>query len=138
MLKEGKGFSRVIIKCGKTDLRRGAAGLAALVKLSYDLDPLDEGTLFLFCGTRKDRIKGIIYDEDGWCCITKRLTDGKYQWPRTTDEARDITGERFRRLMDGFTIDGSIRSIRNRSTDKAERLENTGEKSSEIVTENIK
>lgn len=125
MLKEGKGFSKVIIKCGRTDLRRGAAGLAAIVKLSYDLDPLEEGTLFLFCGTRLDRIKGIIYDEDGWCCITKRLTDGKYQWPRTTEEARDITGERFRRLMDGFAIEGSIRSIRKLSIGGAESLENT-------------
>ena len=134
MLKEGKGFTRVIIKCGKTDLRRGPTGLAALVKLSYDLDPLEEGTLFLFCGTRKDRIKGIIYDEDGWCCITKRLTDGKYQWPRNTDEARDITGERFRRLMDGFMIDGSIRSIRKLSIDEDQCLDNTEKKGKQMVT----
>lgn len=27
--------------------------LAALVRLAYELDPLEEGTLFLFCGVKK-------------------------------------------------------------------------------------
>ena len=41
--------------------------------------------------------------------IVKRLTDGVYQWPRSTDEARALSQEEFHRLMEGFTVQSSIR-----------------------------
>ena len=41
----------VFIVCGKTDLRKGIDGLAAVVAENYDLDLFDD-SLFLFCGTR--------------------------------------------------------------------------------------
>lgn len=111
MLKEGYGIKRIIIATGRTDLRRGIDGLAAMVRLNYGLDTLEEGTLFLFCGNRRDRIKALVYEGDGYCLITKRLSDGKYQWPRTADEARDITIEQYHRLMEGFTVDSSIKTF---------------------------
>lgn len=121
MLKEGLGIKKVIIKCGRTDLRRGIDGLASTIRLSFGLDPLEEGTLFLFCGTRKDRIKALLYEGDGYCLLYKRLSDGRFQWPRDPDEARDITPEQFRRLMDGFTVDSSIRCYRKISENKEDK-----------------
>ena len=59
MLRDGIGFSRVIICCGRVDLRKGIPGLTAYVKLNYGLDTTEKGTLFLFCGNRTDRIKGL-------------------------------------------------------------------------------
>ena len=49
---------KVIIACGYTDLRRVIDGLAGLVQEKYQLDPFEEA-LFLFCGRRADRIKGL-------------------------------------------------------------------------------
>ena len=86
--------------------------MAALVRLAYGLDPLEEGTLFLFCGVKKDRLKGLVFEGIGFCLLTIRLTDGKFQWPNTPDEARDITMEQYHRLMNGFAIESSIRSYR--------------------------
>lgn len=80
----------------------------AIIRLEYDLDPLQEETLFLFCGTKRNCIKGICFDRDGYCMITKRLTEGVYQWPRYSDEARTLTMEEFKRLMEGFTVQSSI------------------------------
>ena len=62
MLREGIGFSRVIVCCGRVDLRMGITGLTAYVKLNYGLDAAEKGTLFLFCGNRADRIKGLIFE----------------------------------------------------------------------------
>ena len=59
MLKELAGIKRVVLICGKSDLRRGITGLSAYIRLNYGLDPLEEGTLFLFCGNKRDRIKGL-------------------------------------------------------------------------------
>lgn len=112
MLKEGIGFSRVIVCCGRVDLRKGIPGLAAYIKLNYGLNTTEKGTLFLFCGNRADRIKGLLFEGDGMLLLTKRLFAGnRFQWPRTPDEARELTAEQFRRLMDGFAIEGSIREV---------------------------
>jgi transposase len=62
MLKDCDSFRKVIICCGRVDLRRGIDGLAAYVKLNYGLEPFEKGTLFLFCGTRTDRIKGLVFE----------------------------------------------------------------------------
>lgn len=111
MFKDAR-VERIVIATGRTDLRRGIDGLATLVRLNYGMNPLD-GTLFLFCGSRLDRIKGLLFEGDGFCLVYKRLNDGAFQWPRTSEEARDISPEQFRRLMDGFSIESSIHQFGN-------------------------
>lgn len=90
-------------------MRKGIDGLVALVRLKYELDPLEVGTLFLFCGTRKDRIKALVYEGDGFTLAYKRLTSGAYNWPRNTQEAQSLTREEYDRLLDGYTIKSSIK-----------------------------
>ena len=112
MLKEGIGFKRVIICCGRVDLRRGIDGLTAYVQLNDGLDTLEKGTLFLFCGSKTDRIKGVLFEGDGMLLLYKRLARGsRFQWPRTPDEARELTAEQFKSLMHGFTIEGTIHEV---------------------------
>ena len=60
--------SRVFIVCGYTDMRRGIDGLSAIVNQNHKLDPSD-GSLFLFCGRRSDRIKGLLWDDDGFLLL---------------------------------------------------------------------
>ncbi|MBR4776895.1 MAG: IS66 family insertion sequence element accessory protein TnpB [Lachnospiraceae bacterium] len=111
MFREAHGVKKIVIVCGMTDMRRGIDGLVALVRLNYGLDALEENTMFLFCGIRKDRIKGLIFEGDGFCLCYKRLSNGRFQWPKDSGEARNISLEQYRRLMDGFTIDSSIKRI---------------------------
>lgn len=115
MLKRDVEISRVFILTGRTDMRRGISGLVSIVRLQYGLDPLEKGTLFLFCGRKKDRIKGLLYEGDGFVLVTKRLSSGRYCWPGTPEEARNLTWEEYDRLMDGFSIESSIRSTEGRS-----------------------
>ena len=111
MLKEGVGFKKVILVCGRTDLRKGCSGLAAVIQLHYGLNALEEGTLFLFCGINRSVIKGLIFEGDGYLVLTKKLSCGYFQWPRNSTEARQIDMAAFRRLMDGFQVDSSIRRV---------------------------
>ncbi len=115
MLKEGVGFKKVIVVCGKTDLRKGASGLAAIIQYHYGLDALEEGTLFLFCGNNRSVIKGLLFEGDGYLVLIKRTNCGFYQWPRNSMEARQIDKAEFRRLMDGFQVDSSIRRIERKN-----------------------
>jgi transposase len=109
MFKDATGFKRIFLACGYTDLRSGVDGLAYLVQYQFHLNPFDTGTLYLFCGRRTDRIKGLLWEGDGFLLLYKRLENGNFQWPRSKEELRMIDTEQYRRLMDGFTIDSSIR-----------------------------
>ena len=60
MLNDGRGFKKVYLTTGFTDLRRGIDGLARIIRFQFQLDPYDKNTLFLFCGKRTDRIKGLL------------------------------------------------------------------------------
>ena len=51
MIRDGVGFERVVVVCGRVDLRRGGPGLAAYVTLNYGVNPFaNKGTLYLFHG----------------------------------------------------------------------------------------
>lgn len=112
MLREAEGIKRIIIKTGKTDLRLGIDKLASLIQMDYGLDPLEKGTLFLFCGNKRDRIKGLLYEGDGYLLLTKRLSQGAFQWPRDTTEAREMSREEYGALMDGYTVEASLKMFR--------------------------
>ncbi len=43
MLKEGNSFSKIVVCGGKTDLRKGIDGLAAFVRLHFNLNPFEKG-----------------------------------------------------------------------------------------------
>ncbi|MBC3538022.1 IS66 family insertion sequence element accessory protein TnpB [Megasphaera hominis] len=96
--------SQVFIACGYTDMRKSIDGLAALVQLQFQMNPFQQ-TLFLFCGRRRDRIKGLLWQEDGFVLLYKRLEDGRFQWPKTPQEVREITPQQYRWLMEGLAID---------------------------------
>ena len=68
MLSDFTGADRVYIACGYTDLRRGIDGLAAIVQQQFNLDPFTN-TLFLFCGRRRDRIKALYWEGNGFVLL---------------------------------------------------------------------
>ena len=104
MLKDGYCFSKVYIATGYTDLRKGIEGLACMVKMQFDLDPYQKDVLFLFCGKRTNRIKGLLWEGDGFLLMYKRLELGAFSWPRTEAELKQISKEQFKMLMQGFEI----------------------------------
>ena len=68
MLNDFTGAAHIYIACGYTDLRRGIDGLAGIVEREFQLDPFSD-SLFLFCGRRKDRIKALYWEGDGFLLL---------------------------------------------------------------------
>lgn len=86
-LKMLQGIRRVVIACGYVDLRKGIDGLSMIIGDRYHQNPFEKGTLFLFCGRRSDRIKGLLWMGDGFLQLYKRLEAGSLSWPRSSEEA---------------------------------------------------
>lgn len=105
MLNNASGFRQVYVACGYTDLRRGIDGLAKIIHGTFQLDPFQEGILFLFCGRRSDRIKGLLWEGDGFLLLYKRLEAGAFQWPRNQKEALAITPQQYTWLMQGLSLE---------------------------------
>ncbi|HOC32971.1 MAG TPA: IS66 family insertion sequence element accessory protein TnpB [Ruminococcus flavefaciens] len=95
---------QVYLVTGYTDLRRSIDGLAMIIQGQLRLDPFSSA-LFLFCGRRRDRIKGLLWERDGFLLLYKRLDNGQFQWPRNETEAKLLTPQQTRWLLEGLTID---------------------------------
>ena len=104
MLNDSYCFKKVYIATGFTDLRRGMEGLAGIIRFKFNLDPYDKNTLFLFCGRRSNRIKGLLWEGDGFLLLYKRLDNGAFSWPRNEEATMEITQEQYHMLMQGFSI----------------------------------
>lgn len=104
MLNDGKGFKKIYLATGYTDLRRGIEGLAGISRFQFELDPYDRNTLFLFCGRRCDRIKALLWEGDGFLLMYKRLDNGAFNWPGSKAEAVTISEDQFQMLMQGLEI----------------------------------
>ena len=105
MLNDATCFKTVYIVCGYTDLRSGMDRLAALIEAQTGNKPYVPDTLYLFCGRRSDRIKGLVFEKDGFCLYYKRLDNGRFQWPRDPSEVRNLTRQEYRWLLEGLSID---------------------------------
>ena len=79
MLNDATCFKQVYIVTGYTDLRSGIDRLAALVRSHFGGNPIEPDTIYLFCGRRTDRIKGLVWENDGYLLLYKRLEAGKFQ-----------------------------------------------------------
>lgn len=104
MLNNATEFQKIYIAVGYTDLRRGIDGLASIVKFNFQLDPYEKEILFLFCGRCRDHMKGLVWEGDGFLLLYKRLELGGFSWPRTKEEALEITLEQYQALMQGLEI----------------------------------
>lgn len=83
MLKELAKNVDVYLVTGYTDMRKGIDGLATIVQGQLKLDPFNR-CLFLFCGRNRCKMKGLLWEGDGFLSCTSRKTFKGFRQSRCT------------------------------------------------------
>ena len=86
------------------DFRKQHDGLVAIVREQLGADPLD-GSLFAFFNRRRDRIKLLVWDRNGFWLFYKRLERGTFEGLRSSDAKRlTLSRAELSMLLDGIEL----------------------------------
>lgn len=106
---------RVYLATAPCDMRRSFDGLHALVTQVLQLDAF-AGHLFVFANRRRDRVKILYWDRDGFAVWAKRLEEGTYAMPfsEAGEVRREITAQELGALLSGIDLSQAQRRKRYR------------------------
>ncbi len=94
--------SRVFLACQPIDMRKSYQGLSVLVEQTLTQDPFS-GHLFVFYNRRRDRLKILYWNLNGFCIWQKRLEKGKFQVTPSDQSACDgLTTYQLQGLIQGI------------------------------------
>jgi transposase len=96
-------------------MRRSFDGLHALVTSVLQLDAF-AGHLFVFANRRRDRVKILYWDRDGFAVWAKRLEEGTYAMPFTQggEMRRELSAQELGALLSGIDLSQAERRKRYR------------------------
>ena len=100
------GADHIVLAVGATDFRKQIEGLSVLVNTKFKMDPFADGYVFVFCNKKRDALKALRYDRNGFVPASKKLLDRmKFRWPKTPADVREITPKQLQWLLDGLEIE---------------------------------
>lgn len=95
------GNVRILVATRPVDFRKGAEGLAAVVRETMRTDPFS-GVVYVFRAKRADRVKLIFWDGSGVVLIAKRLENGHFRWPAIHDGVMRLSAAQLQALIEGL------------------------------------
>lgn len=100
--------TKIYLALGSTDMRKSINGLSILVENALEMDPFC-GHLFGFCNRRRNMIKILYWDRNGFCLWHKRLEKHTFRWPVYPEEVMEIDQRELNWLLEGLDL-GQIRA----------------------------
>ena len=94
---------QVYVAMGVTDMRKSINGLSMMVEQELDLD-LFTGNLFAFCNRKRDIVKILYWDHNGFCVWKKRLEKDVFRWPESEQEVIKISRSALNWLLNGLDL----------------------------------
>ncbi len=80
---------RVLVAIERVDGRKGIDSLAQLCREKLAEDPFS-GCLFLFLNRSGTTLKGLCYDGQGYWMCQKRLSKGRFPWPKGSVSSQSL------------------------------------------------
>jgi transposase len=108
--------SRYFLYRHQTDMRKGFDGLSGIVRNALQKDPLI-GDIFIFLNRRRNQIKLLLFEGDGFSIYYKRLERGTYEIPDGNQDHVELRHDELQFILQGV----SLQSIRRRKRFYIER-----------------
>ncbi|MES2367342.1 MAG: IS66 family insertion sequence element accessory protein TnpB [Pseudomonadota bacterium] len=84
------------------DFRMGMNGLSILVEQALGLNPF-AAAVYVFCNRRRDRVKILAWDRNGFWLLMKRLEQDRFIWPDVAS-VPTLSIEQLHWLLDGIDL----------------------------------
>ena len=94
---------RVYIAMGNTDMRKAINGLSILVESHLELNPMS-GHIFVFSNKRRNMIKILYWDQNGFCLWQKRLEKDRFIWPESRQGVKEVEQRELMWLLEGLDV----------------------------------
>lgn len=85
------------------DFRKQANGLAAIVELELGHNPFS-GNLYVFTNRAHNKIKCLMWEDNGFVLYYKALAEERFKWPRPDEDVVSLTGTQINWLLDGYDL----------------------------------
>ena len=96
------GVSITGLHAGNVELL-GANGLALIVEQELGHSPFS-GALYAFTNRQRNKIKCLMWEDNGFVLYYKSLAEEKFKWPGPSDELMPLNGKQINWLLDGYDI----------------------------------
>ncbi len=94
---------QIYLKPGFTDMRKSINTLSIVVQGEMKLD-LFSKSMFIFCNKKREIIKILYWDNNGFCLWCKKLEKHKFQWPESEQEVLETTDFKLQWLLKGIDL----------------------------------
>jgi transposase len=94
---------RVFLYTASTDMRKSFSGLHGIILESLKQDPLS-GDWFVFINRRRDRIKIMLWERDGFVIFYKQLQSGTFAVPAHDGESLALTSQQLALILAGVDL----------------------------------
>lgn len=94
---------RVFLYVVPTDMRKSFSGLHGLIVESLEKDPLS-GDWFVFVNRRRDRLKIMTWEQDGFSIWYKQLQVGTFAIPQGDGRSATLTSRELALLLSGVDL----------------------------------
>lgn len=94
---------KVFIAVGVTDMRKSINGLSLLVQEEFELD-LFTGSYFAFCNRKRDIVKILYWQTNGFVIWMKRLEDQNFRWPESGEDVMEVSHKELNWLLHGLDL----------------------------------
>ena len=103
--------TKMFLCMNPVDMRKSFDGLFGIVREEFQQDPLN-GHLFLFVNKRRDRMKAIFWDDDGFVIWYKRLEVGTWQLPGSASTTLELEAHELAMILRGIDLKSARRRAR--------------------------
>lgn len=102
-LRPANNMPAIFLYRDAVDFRKQAQGLAVLVEQELGHNPFS-GTLYAFTNRQRNKIKCLMWEDNGFVLYYKALAEEKFKWPQACDELVQLSSQQINWLLDGYDI----------------------------------